>query len=88
MPTVSATDLARNTRQILDSVVSQGAVITIERNQTLIAKLMPSEASMTARQALADLKPMLSPAQARQWLKESRQKNQHPFDQTVRNPWE
>jgi hypothetical protein len=37
MQTVSATDLARNTREILDKVVSGGETVAIERNHTMIA---------------------------------------------------
>lgn len=41
MYTVTATALARNTREILDKVASGGeTVATIERNHTLIAQLV------------------------------------------------
>ncbi|MET3107857.1 antitoxin (DNA-binding transcriptional repressor) of toxin-antitoxin stability system [Oxalobacteraceae bacterium GrIS 2.11] len=85
MQTISATDLARNTRQILDRVVSQGESIAVERNNTMVAKIVPPETTMTAVQALSGLTlPILTLAQAKSWLKDSRGE----FDQTVRNPWE
>lgn len=84
MPTISATELARNTSAILDRVVSRGETVTIERNQTLIAQIAPPERIMTASQALAGLGwPALSPEQAVAWLKDSRDH----FDDTVRDPW-
>ena len=84
MQTISATELARNTRKVLDRVVSQGETVVVERNHTTIAQIVPTEQTMTAAQALAGLKPMLTPEQAAAWLKES----QEAFSNEVRNPWE
>lgn len=84
MQTISATDLARNTREILDKVASQGQTVTIERNHTLIAQIMPPQRTMTAAQALAGLAlPIFTPAQAASWLQDSRQ----DFADAVRDPW-
>lgn len=52
MQTISATDLARNTREILDKVASRGETVIIERNHTTIAQIMPPLQTMTASQAL------------------------------------
>lgn len=41
------------------------------------------ETVMTAAQALAGLRPILTPDQAAAWLKESRE----DFDQSVNDPW-
>lgn len=73
MITISATDLARNTRKILDKVASQGEAVMIERNHVTIAKIIPSEQRMTAVQVLTGLSPMLMPEQASVWLKDSKQ---------------
>jgi antitoxin (DNA-binding transcriptional repressor) of toxin-antitoxin stability system len=73
MQTISATDLARNTRAILDRVASQGETVAIERNHTLIAQLIPPVRTMTAAQALAGLAPMLTPTQAAAWLAGSKE---------------
>lgn len=84
MQTVSATDLARNTREILDKVASRGETVAVERNHTLIAQIVPPVRTMTASQALAGLQlPMLTPTQAAAWLKDSRQ----DFGDAVRDPW-
>ena len=84
MHTISATDLARNTREILDKVASQGETVAVERNHIVIAQIVPPERTMTAAQALAGLQPMLTPKQAAAWLKDGKE----DFEQAVRNPWE
>jgi len=84
MRTISATELARKTREILDKVASHGETVVIERNQTVIAQIVPPERTMTAAQALAGLVlPLLTPKQAADWLKDSKD----VFDETVRDPW-
>jgi antitoxin (DNA-binding transcriptional repressor) of toxin-antitoxin stability system len=84
METISATELARNTREILDKVASRGETVAIERNRTMIAQIVPPERTMTALQALAGLAlPALTPTQASAWLKDSRQ----DFSDAVRDPW-
>ena len=83
MQTISATDLARNTRKVLDKVAGRGETVLVERNQVTIARIVPADPTMTAAQALAGLQVMLSPRQAGHWLKESRR----TFDDAVRDPW-
>ena len=84
MQTISATDLARNTREILDRVASRGETVAVERNNTLIAQIVPPVHTMTALQALAGLMPpMLTMAQAAAWLKDSKE----DFGDAVRDPW-
>jgi antitoxin (DNA-binding transcriptional repressor) of toxin-antitoxin stability system len=84
MRTISATDLARNTREILDKVASHGETVVIQRNHVMIAQIVPPARIMTASQALAGLGlPVLTPNQAAVWLKDSKE----DFDETVRNPW-
>ena len=84
MQTISATELARNTREILDRVAGGGEIVMVERNRTVIAKITPPERIMTATQALAGLRPVMTPEQAASWLKQSRA----AFDEAVRDPWE
>ena len=84
MQTISATELTRNTREILDRVATQGETVTIERNHTTIAQIMPPQKTMTASQALAGLVfPILTPQQASSWLHESKD----GFSDAVRDPW-
>ena len=84
MQTISATELTRNTREILDRVSTRGETVTIERNHTLIAQIMPPQKTMTAAQALVGLTfPALTTRQAKAWLKESRE----GFGDAVTDPW-
>lgn len=84
MRTISATQLARNTREILDKVASNGESVVIERNETVIAQIVPPARTMTAAQALARLRlPMLTPKQAAAWFKDST----GDFDESVHDPW-
>jgi antitoxin (DNA-binding transcriptional repressor) of toxin-antitoxin stability system len=84
MPTINATELARNTREILDRVSSQGETVTIQRNQTSIAQIVPSPRTMSATQALEGLgHSMLSPKQSDAWLTDSKEQ----FSDAVRDPW-
>ena len=78
-PTVSIAP----SRQILDTVVSRGETVAVERNSVPIAKIVPSDVTMTARQALAGLLPTLMPRQGAAWLSDSRA----AFDETARDPW-
>lgn len=72
MQTISATELARNTREVLDRVAAQGETLVVERNQTAIARIVPLEQTMTAAQALMGLRPGLTRHQAEKWLDDSR----------------
>ncbi len=84
MQVISATELARNTRDVLDQVLAQGQAVFIARNQAVIAQIMPSPRTMTAAQALAGLtSPMLTSIQASAWLQDS----QNGFGDGVRDPW-
>lgn len=84
MHVISATELARNTREVLDRVTSQGETVTIQRNQTLIAQIVPSPRTMSATQALSGLGiSMLSPKQSDAWLTDSKEQ----FSDGVRDPW-
>ncbi len=84
MHAISATELARNTREVLDRVTSQGETVTIQRNQTLIAQIVPSPRTMSATQALAGLgTSMLSPNQSDAWLTDSKEQ----FRDGVRDLW-
>lgn len=84
MQTISATDLARNTRAILDTVVTRGESIAIERNHLTIARIVPTEPTMTVSQAVVNLRPTLTPKQANDWLLE----RHVALDETIRDPWE
>jgi antitoxin (DNA-binding transcriptional repressor) of toxin-antitoxin stability system len=78
MQNISATELTRNTLEILDRVVTRGEIVTIERNHILIAQIM------TASQALTGMVlPILTPQQASAWLQDSKDS----FGDMVPDPW-
>ncbi|AOJ33414.1 type II toxin-antitoxin system Phd/YefM family antitoxin [Burkholderia metallica] len=83
MPTITATELARNTRQILDQVAQRRETVVVERNQTVIARLVPAEPVMNAAQALEGLPQTLGAEDAARWLRDSRT----GFEDGVRDPW-
>ncbi|MFP5203843.1 MAG: type II toxin-antitoxin system Phd/YefM family antitoxin [Acidobacteriota bacterium] len=79
---VSASDLARNTSAILERILI-GETVSVVRNRTEIAHIVPARRTMTAAQAIAGLAGKLTPAQGEFWLKQSRGE----FDEEVANPW-
>lgn len=81
---ISATELARRTRQVLDRVAGGGETVAIERNQVLIARIVPATPAMTAAQALAGFTAMLAPGEGDAWLRDGRSGG---FGQTLRDPW-
>ncbi|WP_250476027.1 type II toxin-antitoxin system Phd/YefM family antitoxin [Caballeronia sp. GAFFF1] len=83
MHTITATELARQTRQILDAVARDGETVIIERNNVPVARLLPAEQAMTAAQVLAGLPTNLTQQQAKAWLSDSRA----DFDDALRDPW-
>lgn len=82
MQTISATELARHTRKVLDKVINQ-ETIAIERNHNIIARIMPSRPTQTAAQVLAQLQPTLTEKQAAAWLEDSK----GDFNNEIRDPW-
>ncbi|MCF7697032.1 type II toxin-antitoxin system Phd/YefM family antitoxin [Mycetohabitans sp. B2] len=83
MQAITATELARQTRQVLDTVARQGQTVIIERNHVPVARIVPPEPTMTAAQALAGLPVALTLLQAQAWLADSRT----DLDDSVRDPW-
>ncbi|MBU3725328.1 MAG: type II toxin-antitoxin system Phd/YefM family antitoxin [Burkholderiaceae bacterium] len=83
MKTITATDLARKTREVLDAVLRDRQTVLIERNHIAIAQITPPQCSMTVAQALTLVRPGLTAAEGRRWLKESRGN----FDEKRRDPW-
>ncbi len=84
MLSISATELARNTRGILDRVMQSGETVDVLRNNVVIAQIGPPKRSLTAFQAFEGFElPALSVEEGAAWLKDSR----HVFDESVRDPW-
>lgn len=81
--TITASDLARNTSAVLERILS-GETVSVMRNRTEIAHIVPAKRTMCAAQAIAGLEGKLKLAQGDSWLKDSRE----GFDEEVINPWE
>jgi antitoxin (DNA-binding transcriptional repressor) of toxin-antitoxin stability system len=87
MQVISASDLARNTSAILERILT-GETVSVMRNRTEIAHIVPARRTMTAAQAISGLEGKLTPAQGDSWLKDSRRESdQGQFDEEVRDPW-
>lgn len=90
---VTATDLARNLKSVLDRVEFRGEEFTVVRNNTLIANITPGPAKMTAIEALGDLYQTLSPEAAEGWAESARwlgskKKRKNLTLKGTRNPWD
>jgi len=79
---ISASDLARNTSTILERILT-GETVSVMRNRTEIAHIIPAKRNITAAQAIAGIGGKLTPAQGDSWLKDSRGE----FEEEVTNPW-
>lgn len=82
--TVTASDLARNTSDILERILA-GESIAVVRNKTEIAHIVPAKRTMKAAQFLSGLSGRLTPKQAQSWLADSRSGD---FIDEVKDPWE
>jgi len=68
----------------MDRVSSHGETVAIQRNQILIAQIVPARRTMSAAQAIEGLsQTMLTPKQANTWLTDSKEQ----FSDAVRDPW-
>ncbi len=89
MKTISATELARNLRRILDRLAIEGEEIVIERNREQAARLLPGPARQNALEAMVDLYRTLPENAAANWERDSskgRWKGSK-LDKGVRDPW-
>jgi antitoxin (DNA-binding transcriptional repressor) of toxin-antitoxin stability system len=87
MKTITATELARNLRQVLDRLAVGGEEIVIERNHQMVARILPGTARQTALEAMADLYRTLPEDAAAGWLESGRQALASRLDKGVRDPW-
>ena len=85
MQTITATDLSRNFRLMLNRVEFQHEELLIVRNNTPVARLVPGPASMTAAEAFADLHRTLPQEAGDTWLADSRLDD--VMSGEVRDPW-
>ncbi len=82
MRVIGASDLARNTSSVLARIAA-GETVSVIRNRTEIAHIIPARRMMNVAQAIAGLAGKLTAAEGELWLKESRDE----FVDEVRDPW-
>ena len=86
MRTITATELARNLRQMLDDVEHRGDEIAVVRNNRQIARIVPGAPRQTALEALGDLYRTLDDRAAATWVQDSR-KGARTLRRDLRDPW-
>ena len=72
MVQVSASELARNLKKVLDRLEHGGEEIVVLRNNHPIARMLPGNPHRTALEAMADLHRTLAPAAAENWVEDGR----------------
>jgi antitoxin (DNA-binding transcriptional repressor) of toxin-antitoxin stability system len=87
--TITATNLARNLRRVLDRLTIEGEEIVIERNHQQVARLLPCPARQTALEAMGDLYRTLPDDAAATWEAHSRKGRWRTsrLDKGIRDPW-
>lgn len=87
---MTANELERNLRQVLERMARDGEEIVVERNRREIARIVPSPARQTALEAMADLYGVLPHTAGASWERERRRTGLRGerIDKGVRNPWE
>lgn len=86
MQTITATELARNLRQVLDRLAVGGEDIVVERNQRPIARLLSIPPRQTALEAMSDIFRTLPESAASGWLDDARGADAALGDE-LRDPW-
>lgn len=71
MQTMTATEVSRNFRRVLDSLERGDDEVVIVRHNHPIARLIPGTPRMTALTALADLYCTIDDAEGEAWLKDA-----------------
>ncbi len=85
MRTITATDLSRNFRVMLNRVEFQHEELLIVRNNFPVARLVPGPATITAAEAFSDIYRTLPESAGKTWLADSRFDDSN--DGEVCNPW-
>ena len=86
MQKITATELARNLRAVMDRVRETGEGYIVERGGQPVVQVSPTPGVQTARQALADLYRLLPPEAAKGWLEDARRGGK-ALDDKPRDPW-
>ncbi len=83
MAIVTATDLARRTNQVLDTL-AHGESVTIKRNNTVLGTITPPQRPGTVREAFQRMQK-ISPEIGDRFKADIRAMG---FDDEVRDPWQ
>lgn len=86
MKTITATELARNLRKVLDRVAETGGEYSIERNRQVVARVVPGVREQNALEAMADLYRRLPAGAAETWEEDARKAGE-ALDDGLRDPW-
>jgi antitoxin (DNA-binding transcriptional repressor) of toxin-antitoxin stability system len=86
MRKITATELARNLRAVLDRVRESGESYVVERGGQPVVQVSPTPGRQDAQQALADLYRTLPPEAAQDWLDDARRGGE-ALDDELRDPW-
>jgi len=86
MRKITATELARNLRQVLDNVLITHEEYVIERHHRQIARIISGPGRQTAMEAMTDLYRTLPEKAAKNWLRDSRDES-GTLDKEMRDPW-
>jgi antitoxin (DNA-binding transcriptional repressor) of toxin-antitoxin stability system len=86
MERITATELARNLRALLDRVSEGREEYLVERGRRPVARILPSPGELTAEQAMADLYRTLPDGAGDSWLEDAR-KGETVLDDELRDPW-
>ena len=86
MKKITATELARNLRAVLDRVRESGEGYIVERGGQPVVQVTPTPGEQNAEHALADLYRTLSPQAAEGWLDDAR-RGRAALDEELRDPW-
>jgi len=83
---ITATELARKFKQMMNLVEFQGEELIIVRNNHQVAKIIPGPATMTALEAMSDLYRTLPDDAGAAWVSDSREGTTDSLT-TLRDPW-
>lgn len=86
MRKITATELARNLRAVLDGVRESGDAYIVERAGQPVVQISPTPGRQNAEQALGDLYRTLPPEAAAGWLEDAG-RGREALDEALRDPW-
>ncbi|GAB4266369.1 MAG: hypothetical protein Kow00122_20960 [Thermoleophilia bacterium] len=72
MRIITAIELARNLRKVLDRLAIEGEEVIVERNHRQVARIIPGLGHQTALEAMTDLYKTLPDKAAAGWLEDGR----------------